>query len=88
MRGGKYVTKSILNFVVPNGINICNVGNTPTKNRVREALIDVMLSNMDRCMISDWIIVMPQLNAASVLAKFHRTMEGEVGNRKGCAFKA
>ena len=44
----------ILNFIILNRFNICNAGNKPTfRNCIREAVIDITLSNMDRSVIRD-----------------------------------
>ena len=55
--------ESILNCIILNRLNIGNVGNTPTfRNRVREAVIDIKLSNMDKSIIRDWRVLMSVLS--------------------------
>ena len=41
-----------MNFIILSGLNIYNIGNTLTfRSRVREAVIDITLSNINRSMI-------------------------------------
>ena len=52
---GQLWHKSILNFIILNRLNICNVENTPTfRNHFTETVIDITLSSMNKCMIRDW----------------------------------